>query len=146
MGFRPMCRHLVLAGLLGGLSLGLVGCSDGLQVVPVSGTVTLDGQPLSGAHVSFQPRTDNQDRVGPGSYAVTDETGRYELRLATDDRRGAIVGDHRVRVLTNIEDDPDSDVSIVRPEIVPEDYREGRVTITVPAGGSESLDIAIPKR
>ncbi|MEM4188370.1 MAG: hypothetical protein QXN56_04335 [Candidatus Hadarchaeum sp.] len=71
---------------------GVLGCgSQGPALAPVSGKVTMDGQPLSGVIVTFVP-------VGGGvsSSGVTDEAGVY--RLSCPLGPGALVGEHRVYV------------------------------------------------
>jgi hypothetical protein len=69
------------------------GCGkDGPQIAPVHGRITLDGQPLASADISFQP-TDAK-RVSRGR---TDADGRYEL-LYKRGQKGAIVGPHTVRI------------------------------------------------
>jgi hypothetical protein len=75
------------------LLLGLLsGCgSSGPELGIVSGTVTLDGQPLDGATVIFQPE------VGKASFGRTDELGRYELRYLKD-TMGAVVGPHQIEI------------------------------------------------
>ncbi len=68
----------------------LLGCGDsGPRVVPVAGTVTLDGEPVDGAGVLFSPRTQ-----GPSASATTDQEGRF--RLKTGDLDGAVVGQYGV--------------------------------------------------
>ena len=59
----------------------------------VTGTVTLDGQALAGASVVFQPQGARTSR------GITDEAGRYEL-IYLRDIHGAVLGDHRVRIVT----------------------------------------------
>ena len=68
----------------------LAGCGGGL--VPVAGTVTLDGEPVAGAKVTFIP-------AGPGIPATgtTDATGRYELRIGSG-RTGVPRGRYGVTV------------------------------------------------
>jgi len=71
----------------------LPGCGGGgPQVAPVSGTVTLDGQPFPNAEVMFVP-VDG----GRPSTARTVDGGRYEL-LFKRGQNGAIVGPHTVRI------------------------------------------------
>jgi len=84
------------------------GCS-GQRVVPVSGRVTLNGQPLANVHVSFQPLSAGPDHdPGSGSYAITDNDGRYTLKLVHGDTPGAVVGKHRVEITPrNSDDDAD---------------------------------------
>jgi hypothetical protein len=62
------------------LAAGFAGCSGGggrePTLVPVSGTVTLDGKPLAGASVSFVPQAGTE---GAGAFGTTDAEGRYTL-------------------------------------------------------------------
>ena len=44
---------------------------------PVSGTITLDGKPLSGAGIMFLPRGETR---GTGAFAMTDGVGKYSLK------------------------------------------------------------------
>src|SRR5262245_63669140 len=75
----------------------LSGC-DGRAVAPVSGRVTLDGQPLANVLVVFEPI--NGNNPGLGSVGRTDADGRFVLRQIQPDRPGALVGQHRVRFRT----------------------------------------------
>jgi hypothetical protein len=87
-----MIRTFAVLGAV--LSLACLGCSDGgPELGSVEGTVTMDGKPLPNALVTFSP-------VGEGSAStgVTDGDGHYEL-LYTD-RRGALLGKHKVAVTT----------------------------------------------
>jgi hypothetical protein len=69
------------------------GCGGGgPQVAPVTGTVTLDGQPLPNAEVMFTP-VDG----GRPSTARTVDGGQYEL-LFKRGQSGAIAGPHTVRI------------------------------------------------
>lgn len=77
------------------------GCSqDGLPLAPVEGVVTLNGSPLSGALVEFQPLAVD----GSPSYGETNEQGRYEM-MFSQDRAGAWTGQHRVRITTRNENE-----------------------------------------
>ncbi len=72
------------------------GCADsGPEVAPVTGRVTLDGQPLESVDVMFQP----DDMKRPG-IAMTDADGRYEL-IYKKGVPGARVGKHTVRISFN---------------------------------------------
>ncbi|MBA2113117.1 carboxypeptidase regulatory-like domain-containing protein [Bremerella alba] len=75
--------------------IGLVGCGSGSDVVPVSGTVTLDGDPLADALVSFYPQEEGK-RFSTGT---TDASGHYEL-VYTNDQNGAAIGKHIVKITT----------------------------------------------
>lgn len=78
------------------LALLMAGCgpsADLPEVVPVSGTVTLDGEPLSGATVVFIPTGSTAGRAAQGG---TDATGRYEL--SSGEQKGAPAGEFKVVV------------------------------------------------
>ena len=80
-----------------GLALVLVlGCGK-KGFVPVSGKVTLNGQPLAGATVAFQPVAEGGVEAGPGSAGKTDANGEYTLKASTG-QDGAWVGKHRVQI------------------------------------------------
>jgi hypothetical protein len=88
-------RLLVFVGL--GL-LVLAGCGRRLpSVVPVQGTVLLDGQPLPNASVAFVPML---DQFGPeaNSTGVTDANGQFSLTCAYNAQPGAVIGKHVVLV------------------------------------------------
>ncbi len=87
-------------GLIHVLMLVLVwcGCSSrsgtGPALIPVEGTVTLDGKPLAGALVTFIPVGDTR---GSGGTGYTDQNGRYTLRSA-DGGAGVPAGPYRVTI------------------------------------------------
>ena len=77
------------------LMISGVACSDA-NVVPVSGAVHLDGEPLANASVIFAPLADGRDsEAGPSSFAQTDESGQFSLRTL-EHGDGAVIGPHRV--------------------------------------------------
>lgn len=69
------------------------GCDGNMKVAPVSGTVTLDGEPLEQASVLFQPEK------GRPSFGVTDSDGKYSLTYSRD-QTGAEVGECTVKIST----------------------------------------------
>ena len=96
-----VCSAIVLA-------LGLVGCGGGGEEVPavfsnlvnVTGKVTLDGEPLVGAAISFIP--DGQDAVR-GAYGLTTDTGEYTLITpvkgrSAEENAGAVPGHYKVMI------------------------------------------------
>lgn len=126
----------------------LVGCGGEFQMAPVSGVVTLDGEPLANASLYFQPqRTGSGPIVGPPSIGVTDEEGRFRLRAQTNDT-GAVVGEHRVSISTfesRMVDPQNSDrVEVVSEERVPPRYRApSQLTFTVPSGGADDANFEL---
>ena len=91
--------------------LAMSGCGpDYPETVPVSGTVTLDGQPVAGASVVFTPE------AGDLATATTDSSGQFQLstyRLAD----GAAPGHYRVTVAkTTVEPGEDEKVLFLVPK------------------------------
>jgi len=71
----------------------LAGCGpSGPAIGQVSGTITLDGQPVEEAMVFFEPVTG-----GRSSTAMTDADGKYVLNYVGTEK-GALVGEHVVKV------------------------------------------------
>ena len=71
--------------------LAFCGCGDGLNMVEVEGTVTMEGKPLDQIRVEFWPLGEGLRSVG-----VTDEAGRFSLTTDDGERKGAVVGSHRI--------------------------------------------------
>jgi hypothetical protein len=95
-------------GLLAFATLGLAmtsGCTPKLPaIVPVSGTVYLDGKPLAFANIEFVP--DLRDfGAESNSTAVTDEEGHYSLVCSYRQQPGAVVATHHVLVMEHIPDE-----------------------------------------
>ncbi|QDT53159.1 hypothetical protein Pan44_11740 [Caulifigura coniformis] len=103
----------------------LVGCGrPEVELASVTGTVTLDGKPLSNAFVQFVP-----SRGGRAAGGATDETGRYELDYSAEDK-GALVGTAKVLISTG---DPEAG----RKETVPPRYnRKTDLTAEVGQGAN----------
>lgn len=75
--------------------VALAGCdSGGPKVVPVSGVLTRNGQPVPNLEVYFMP-THGRNSVG-----MADAQGRFTLGY-TPDQEGALVGEHTVFVVFN---------------------------------------------
>lgn len=97
-----MSRTATLALLLIGLTLQSAGCNyttseadyASLGLVQISGTVTLDGNPLPNAAVYFHNRA---ERIY--SYGVTDANGRYSLRFDSK-VMGVMPGPKEVEITT----------------------------------------------
>jgi hypothetical protein len=86
--------------LVGTTLLLFLGCeppSNLPELGQVSGVVTLDGEPVAGATVQFDP--DSAIR----SQGSTDENGRYEL-VYRGETPGAVLGRHTVMVSKLVED------------------------------------------
>jgi hypothetical protein len=138
------------------VSLAIAGCggskADLPPVVPVSGTVTLDGKPLANAGIVFIPV--GQTRGGTCSGA-TDDNGRYEL-TDRDGRKGTTVGEFKVTcnkwVMPDGKDFPrDSKVSPLESnarELLPPRYSneaQTQLKATIPEGG-KTVDFELKTR
>ena len=89
--YRRLWLIAVAALLIG----GPMGCDRGLELIPVTGEVRLDGKPLDGCSVIFSPVAG-----GPSASGSTDAKGRFELRCVN--RLGAVPGEHRVAIAKNV--------------------------------------------
>jgi len=80
--------------------LVMVGCAqESVPVAEVTGRVTLEGKPLEGVVVQFEPRDrPNQKKILPGAYGVTDADGRYRAFRTGNKKFGAAVGVSQVKV------------------------------------------------
>ena len=89
-----MFRHFFL--VLVSLTL-LAGCgpqSEGMpDLAPVTGTITMDGEPLANVSVTFEAAS------GATSYATTGDDGSYELTYIRSSK-GAGIGSNTVRIET----------------------------------------------
>ena len=86
------CTLTVLCLLMAGCGGG----GSGLEMGYVTGKVTLDGAPLDGATLRFQPQAG-----GSPSSGRTDASGEYEL-LFTAKKKGAMLGEHLVTITKSL--------------------------------------------
>jgi len=147
--------HRTLTALCAISLLCTSGCGEEVNVpdmmVPVTGTVTLDGKPLAGATVSFVPDGSTQ---GAGSYGVTTADGKYELQ-GTQGGVGAAVGHYRVIITklvmpdgSPIPADTPSATDIGAKDLLPaiySSYDVGTLTAEVPAQGG-AIDFALKSK
>ena len=112
------------------LSTGCGGASRGY----VSGTVTLDGQPLSDATVEFQPDS------GTPSYGETNGSGRYTLALSADEE-GAVLGMHTIRVSTFRVTAKEDGSRQTIPEQVPDRFNANSTMKREVTAGRQTIDI-----
>jgi anti-anti-sigma regulatory factor len=130
---------LLLTGMIGGFLLWQSLPSSAHQIAPVSGTLRLDGQPLSEISVIFEPiGSEDNPFPGPSSYGLTNSLGQFTLTLVTNDRKGAVVGDHRVRLVTVIEEDDPAFNSFENQNLLPPQYNiETKLRYRVPPEGTQ---------
>ncbi|WP_339746967.1 carboxypeptidase-like regulatory domain-containing protein [uncultured Rubinisphaera sp.] len=124
------------------------GCSGGPNDLPdlgqVTGKVTLDGNPLAEALVTFTP-VDTES--GNTSSGTTDATGTYELHYSGENM-GAIPGEHKVTIIVGegatptfpegVDPDnlsPQERQKYTAPAVIPAKYNsESTLTETVKSG------------
>jgi|SRR6478752_2401349 hypothetical protein len=124
---------------MGVVFLAVAGCSGRPRNVArkVTGKVTLGGQPLAGALVTFTPL-----EGGSPSSGRTDQEGKYTLYWARVGRRqieGAQIGEQAVKISTIVEAAPSAKPPVAgAPEKVPYKYRtETPLKATVKSGANE---------
>ena len=133
----------------------LAGCGSGAEeseyrLAPVSGTVTLDGQPLAGATVMFSP---TDVGIGQTSYGVTDAQGNYSL-TDPQQRDGVAVGTHKIVVSKLVQPDGSpipsgaSAADIGAVEQLPPKYSDpetSQTIVTVPEAG-KTFDVSLTSK
>jgi hypothetical protein len=135
------------------LAATMLGCEKPpYAVAPVSGVVTLNEKPAAHVAVMFQPvAPPGVENPGPGSFGITDEQGRYALKLVGPETPGAVVGKHKVRLVDH--DPPARELSDdewrpspARVQSVPKKYNhalEAPFEFDVPQKGSTTADFKL---
>ena len=129
-----------------------IGCGrNSPRLVPVTGAVTLDGKPVSGATVVFHPEVAMDSTIAAQvteSQAITEVDGTFTLINIHNGSQGAMTGHHKVTVTKLVMKDgteipPNTDLAIVGPnakQLIPPPYTDAkRTTLSaeVADGGSE---------
>jgi len=117
-----------------------MGCGSKEKVVAVSGTVTMNGEPLLDCGVLFQ-------RTGGGISAsgVTDAQGKFTLKTIEDNRRNGVPpGEYSVYLgWTDPEASLEKTATPTPPYQVPAQAANGSIKFTVPASGSDQANFAL---
>ena len=134
--FLHGCFSLLALFLTGGC-----GGSSGPELGQVHGVVTLDGNPIEGADVMFNPVAE-----GRGSLGTTDANGNYTLQY-TNNQTGATVGEHSVVITTKREGFSDEsgagqDVE-ARAEMLPAKYHEDTELTATVNEGDNTIDFEL---
>lgn len=143
-----MFKRLTLLTIV--LLPALPGCgsSDGPPLGEVTGRVTLDGKPLSGAVLTFIA----QSAKGSPSYGGTDEQGRYTL-MFTNSKHGAMLGDHVVQIETTKVSAGEAKEMVAQgmaapaPYVaIPKKYKQPGALVAKVASGSNTIDFELTSK
>ncbi len=139
--FRTVCGFLL--GL--GSTFLSVGCGDRFDGrVEVNGTVTLKGQSITDATVSFSPlegqSTQAQVMVTDGKYRIERQTGlkpgKYLIRVSKGDGKTVYLGD---------QPPGPTNTNIISKELVPDDWNvNSKQERTVTKDSPNTFDFSIP--
>lgn len=124
-------------------AMGCGSSQDGFNYQPVTGKVTLDGQPLAGATVAFIPQSTSLESGRP-STGMTDDSGVFTLK-SMGGQDGAVVGEHVVSISTKLVDNDTKE--LLAEETVPMRYNNrSELTFTVPSSGTDMADFELESR
>lgn len=127
------------------LTAAIVGCGNG-DIPPVGevhGQVKLNGQPVDGCQVMFEPVSG-----GRSSTAMTDADGRYTLRY-NGDAAGALLGKHKVRLITARGARRDDNGRVVDPgqkEKMPKEYNSETTQVVEVTSGDNPIDFEVESK
>ena len=147
MNTLPLFSRLFLVITLALFAVGC-GCGTRRDLGWVSGRITLDGNPVDGAHIEFTPVLEGRPSAG-----TSDSTGSYVLSYKGS-VKGARIGEHDVTMTTFREEltvvEPTGDeeptdsngredsIKIIpgRAEEIPEKYAKEKIRVTVEPGSN----------
>ena len=140
-------------------AVAIVGCGPtGPKTHPVTGKVTIDGQPAKNCTINFQP-VDSANQVASG---LIEDDGSYTLYTGTTGTPGAMAGKYKVVLVPTAEDtamgegapepaymsagaDPTADPTTQESDVVPKEYTNATTTpkeVEV-TSGTNTIDITI---
>ena len=102
-------------------------------VAPVTGTITIDGEPAADIMVQFVPATTDETFVAATSQALTNSEGKFVL-VTTKNEPGAVAGPHRVTLSDTLEERPAQGERMTKPPRLHPKYASPGLKITVVAG------------
>lgn len=133
--------HLAVACTVAALAAGCGGRADGIPREPVSGTVSLDGQPLESGSITFLPEGSGPSAGGPI------QGGSFTLPRAD----GPAPGPHRVEVMAirptgrkvPNPDDPGQMIEETYNAVPPRYNLRSELTAEVKAGAENKFDFTL---
>ncbi len=130
---KSMLSQKIFIAVVSGVFVMGCGGDDGPQLAPVSGTVTMGGQPLADVVVTFYPKGE-----GNSSSGTTNNSGEYTLKY-TVDKDGAIIGEHEVRIVTAPSDNLDAPTK----ETIPAQYNSESKLVESVADENNTIDFQL---
>jgi hypothetical protein len=117
-------------------------------IAPVSGVVKLNGKPVAGVELLFQPVTgDSLKSPGPAATGVTGADGRYVLKTIGEGKAGATVGKNHVLFSAKapVEDFSEDGKKRGKPAVaIPARYSsDAKMEFDVPPGGTNSANFEL---
>lgn len=143
-GNRLVCRQRQIC--LGSLWLvcivtGIVGC--GAKVVPIEGTVSLDGNPLPDVQVLL----DQPDNPSSNSFSgKTNDSGHFVLQSVHEELRDPVAGTYRVSLTTAVLGRDALENTPTPKERIPKQYRNGKLTFDLPEDGTANADFDLESK
>ena len=95
LGMKYGAQRSLLGFAVAVTLVGVVGCGSGPDTGTVTGTVTMDGQPVAGVEVNFEPIDVD---LGTTATGYTQAAGEYEL-FYPGSKKGAPAGEYIVRIV-----------------------------------------------
>jgi hypothetical protein len=129
-----MIRSLAIAILPTCALVVLAGCgTEQFPTAELTGRVTLEGKPLEGVVLQFEPRTSDTKKPLPVGFGVTDADGRYTAFRTGNKKSGLVIGVHQVRVTV-----PEGNTAKVNPR-----YGEDRAFFAEVVAGPNVVDFEL---
>jgi hypothetical protein len=128
------------------LTLAIAGCSKEIKydLVPVKGTVKINGTPAANIFVQCMPDI-MAGTKGPTSTGITDVNGNFELKTERNEV-GAVPGKHVVILSDMDEERPAQDQVAVKPPRIDSLYTTAKGGLKVEISSGNDLSIEIPPR
>ena len=115
------------------------------EVVPVTGTLTIDGEPAAGILVQFSPKITDETIVAMTSQAMTDESGNFELFTMRGHERGAMPGPHTVTMTDTEEERAAQGSRASKPLRLHPKFRSPGIFVEVVEGQPVTLEATGPR-
>ena len=117
-----------------------IGCG-GDNLVPMSGSISLNGKPFEDVYVVFEPVEGDASQISTGK---TNETGAYVL-TNTSGKAGCRVGEHKVLLTTVPPNAMDDERTPLPKDRIPSRYQTDPLKFEVPDQGTDNADFDLKR-